>query len=56
MSLRLVVGLGNPGRRYADTRHNIGSAAVEFLAKKEGIVVSKKGFSSLWAKGVVEGK
>src|SRR4030067_3196920 len=32
--IRLVVGLGNPGRKYKDTRHNLGFQVVDLLAKK----------------------
>ncbi len=34
---RLIVGLGNPGKKYEKTRHNIGFAAVEQLAAKHGL-------------------
>ena len=33
----LIVGLGNIGDEYADTRHNIGFKIVDFLARKEGV-------------------
>jgi PTH1 family peptidyl-tRNA hydrolase len=38
----LIVGLGNPGKSYEKTRHNIGFAAVEKLAKKYGLEFKKQ--------------
>jgi peptidyl-tRNA hydrolase, PTH1 family len=40
----LVAGLGNPGERYADTRHNIGAMVVEALAREEGVRLKKVRF------------
>jgi PTH1 family peptidyl-tRNA hydrolase len=37
MSIALVAGLGNPGRDYASTRHNLGWTVVDALARKHGL-------------------
>ena len=37
MSITLVLGLGNPGREYADTRHNIGWQALDALVSRENL-------------------
>lgn len=52
--MRLIVGLGNPGREYEQTRHNLGFRVVQAFA--EGIRISRKQFHSLWGEGPFGGE
>ena len=51
----LIAGLGNPEAKYNGTRHNAGFAALDSLAGKWGISVSKTKFQGLWGQGEVDG-
>ena len=51
----LVVGLGNPGRQYEETRHNAGFAALDAAAQAWGIRVTRAKFSALTGMGEVGG-
>lgn len=46
----LLVGLGNPGKKYEETRHNIGFTFINSIAKKASINIDKSKFSSLCAR------
>jgi PTH1 family peptidyl-tRNA hydrolase len=53
--LRLVVGLGNPGPEYEDTRHNVGFRVVDRLAREEGIDVRRPECRALTGRGSIAG-
>jgi len=53
--VRLLVGLGNPGQRYAPTRHNLGFMAVDRVARAAGASFQRRG-ESLVAEAVFEGE
>lgn len=52
----IIVGLGNPGKQYAHTRHNVGFDTIDVLADKYRIDVDSKKFKALYGKGVIEGQ
>lgn len=52
----LIVGLGNPGKKYELTRHNIGFEAVDLLARHLGIDVNKTKFKALVGEGRIGGE
>lgn len=52
----IIAGLGNPDRKYAGTRHNIGFDVITKLSDTYDISVNKKGFKSLYGMGVIEGE
>lgn len=50
-----IVGLGNPGLQYENTRHNVGFLTIDYLAKKYNINVKKIKFKSLYGQGEISG-
>jgi PTH1 family peptidyl-tRNA hydrolase len=52
--LYLIAALGNPGKKYRHTRHNIGFWALETLGRRHGITVEKKKFEGCYGSGVID--
>ena len=50
-----IVGLGNPGLQYENTRHNVGFMTIDYLANKYDIDVRKLKFKSLYGQGEISG-
>lgn len=52
----LIVGLGNPGKEYARTRHNAGFRAIDYLAESLGCKIDKLKFQGLYGQTTYRGK
>lgn len=52
----LIVGLGNPGKQYENTRHNVGFDAIDCLVDEYRIPSSGKQHKAMYGKGIIEGQ
>lgn len=51
-----IVGLGNPGDKYENTRHNVGFLTIDYLSRKFDIKVKKLKFKSMYGQGEISGQ
>lgn len=54
--MKCIIGLGNIGKEYGNTRHNSGFIVVDELAKKYSIDISKKNKKSMYGEGNINGQ
>lgn len=52
----LIVGLGNPGKEYEDTRHNIGFKVIDNIAKEYNIEINRQKFKGVYGEGFINNK
>ncbi len=52
-AMYLILGLGNPGKRYQYTRHNIGFMVLEKIAAQWKVELKQKSFDALWNRGKI---
>lgn len=54
--MKLIVGIGNPGKEYEHTRHNIGFDALDLYAKKNNLLQQKEKFNGLYYETTINGE
>lgn len=52
----IIAGLGNPGRDYEHTRHNVGFDTLDLLADRLGITLNESKFKGIFGKGMIGGE
>jgi len=55
-NMKLIVGLGNPGKEYENTIHNLGFEVIDLIAKKLGVSINKGKFNGLYTQTKYNGE
>lgn len=55
-TMKCIVGLGNPGRQYEETRHNVGFKVIDELSVRFGIPMDKSKFNGIYGQGTIMGE
>lgn len=56
ITMKLIVGLGNPGKEYEHTRHNMGYDVIDNFLKKENLELNKTAFNGRYLKTYINGE
>jgi len=54
-SFKLIVGLGNPGKEYQETKHNVGFMCIDKICQESNITLDKSKFNGLYYQGLLNG-
>ena len=54
--MKLVIGLGNPGRQYENTRHNVGFKVIDKLSEELAIPLDRQKFNGIYGMGHISGE
>ncbi len=52
--MKIIIGLGNPGMRYKNTRHNVGFRVLDQIAKEYKFSIKKKGYQGIYGVAKIE--